>query len=181
MGEVRKTVVYRDAGIFHRFMRKVAANNFASTALTRTLPATDRLVYRLTRGRRTWTNLVSGLPVVTLTTTGAASGIPRTTMVLAIPDGENIAAIASNYGKPVNPGWCANLRKNPDAKVTESRTVRRVRADEVHGLERERIWETAMAVFPGFAAYERKAHPRLIPVFVLTPIEADSPSAHEQA
>lgn len=48
----------------------------------RTLHHLDRLVFRLTKGRHTFANLISGLPVVMLTTTCAKSGKPRTLPVL---------------------------------------------------------------------------------------------------
>jgi hypothetical protein len=41
-----------------------------------TLHHLDRLVFRLTKGRHTFANVISGLPVVMLTTTWAKSGKP---------------------------------------------------------------------------------------------------------
>jgi len=44
----------------------------------------DREVFRLSRSRTTLSALVSGLPIVMLTTTGARTGQPRTLPVLAL-------------------------------------------------------------------------------------------------
>ena len=57
-------------------------------------------MYRTTRGRHTFASLVSGLPVVILTTTGARSGQPRSVPVLALPTEYGYAVIASNWGQP---------------------------------------------------------------------------------
>ncbi len=51
----------------------------------RTLHHLDRLVYRLTRGRATFVSLVTGLPIVQLTTTGAKSGHRHTFPLVALP------------------------------------------------------------------------------------------------
>ena len=40
-----------------------------------------------------------------LTTTGAKTGRPRTLPVLALPDGQDVILIASNFGRPRHPSW----------------------------------------------------------------------------
>ena len=45
----------------------------------------DNPVIRLSHGRTTLTSLLTGLPVVTLTTLGAKSGQPRRVPLVAIP------------------------------------------------------------------------------------------------
>ncbi|MBA2534875.1 MAG: nitroreductase family deazaflavin-dependent oxidoreductase, partial [Rubrobacter sp.] len=59
----------------------------------RTLHHVDPPVFRLTDGRHTFVSLVTGLPVVMLTTTGAQSGKSRTLPVLGLPDGERMVVI----------------------------------------------------------------------------------------
>ena len=44
---------------------------------------------------------------------GAKSGDLRTTPLLYVRDGENLALIASKGGFPKNPAWFYNLRANP--------------------------------------------------------------------
>ena len=70
-------------------------------------------MFRLSRGRTTFSALTSGLPIVMLTTTGARTGQRRTLPVLALPDVDHLLLIASNYGRPSNPGWYYNLRAQP--------------------------------------------------------------------
>ena len=77
------------------------------------LPRIDRGMFRLSRGRTTFSAWISGLPIIMLTTTGARSGQPRTLPVLALPEGDRLVLIASNFGLPSNPGWYHNLRAQP--------------------------------------------------------------------
>jgi deazaflavin-dependent oxidoreductase (nitroreductase family) len=74
----------------------------------------DRPVLRLSRGRYSLTRLLAGLPVVTVTTIGAKSGQPRSLPLVALPDGEHVILIASNYGQKHHPAWYYNLRAHPE-------------------------------------------------------------------
>ncbi|NTW41917.1 MAG: nitroreductase family deazaflavin-dependent oxidoreductase, partial [Cellulomonadaceae bacterium] len=44
-------------------------------------------------------------------------------------------------------------------------------ATEIEGAERDLWWELAVAVWPAYATYQTKTD-RLIPLFLLTPLEA---------
>jgi deazaflavin-dependent oxidoreductase (nitroreductase family) len=70
-------------------------------------------VYGLTRGRHTLANLISGLPVVMLTTTGARTGRRHSVPVLGLPAAGGVAVVAANFGRETHPGWCFNLRAHP--------------------------------------------------------------------
>jgi deazaflavin-dependent oxidoreductase (nitroreductase family) len=139
----------------------------------RVLHHIDRPIYRLTRGRHTFVNWVSRLPVVMLTTTGAKTGQQRVWPVLGIPDGANLVVMASNWGQRHHPAWYYNLRTHPTATVDG--TSRRVPAHEASGDERERLWRRGLEVYPGYAAYERRAANRRIPVMVLASV-SDKPA-----
>jgi deazaflavin-dependent oxidoreductase (nitroreductase family) len=158
---------YADANLFQRLLRKFAGSAPGSWLFARILHHIDRPVYRLTKGRHTFASLLSGLPVVMLTTTGAKSGRPRTVPVLGLPDEGELAVIASNFGQRHHPAWYYNLRANPEGEVTVDGDSRRFRAVEVEGERRDRIWETALTLYPGWAAYERRASNRKIRIFVL--------------
>jgi deazaflavin-dependent oxidoreductase (nitroreductase family) len=110
---------------------------------------------------------LSGLPVAMLTTTGARTGKKRTVPVLGLPSPEGLAVIASNYGGDKHPAWCHNLLANPEGEVAIDGERRRFRAIEVDGERRQRIWDHALTVYPGFAQYDRRASHRRIHVFVL--------------
>jgi deazaflavin-dependent oxidoreductase (nitroreductase family) len=105
-----------------------------------------------------------------LTTTGAKTGQQRTWPVLGLPDGDNLVAIASNWGQQQHPAWYHNLRAHPTATVAVGGVPRRVQAHEAIGDERERLWRRGLEVYPGWAHYERRAANRRIPVVVLAPV-----------
>jgi deazaflavin-dependent oxidoreductase (nitroreductase family) len=160
---------YAEANPLHRFTRGIAAIAPVSWVFARTLHQVDGPVFRLTGGKHTFASLVSGLPVVMLTTTGAKSGKRRTLPLLGIPDGGRTVVIASNYGQPHNPSWYHNLRDRPEAELYVGGETRRVVAHEAEGEERERLWRLGLEIYPGWAGYERRAGPRRIPVVALSP------------
>ena len=124
---------------------------------------------RLSRGRHSLTSLLAGLPVVTVTTIGAKSGRPRSLPLVAIPDGENVILIASNFGQKHHPAWYYNLRAHPEVQLTyEGRTVAYT-AHETSGEGRERCWQRAVDLYSGYARYKERAGQRQIGVFLLTP------------
>jgi deazaflavin-dependent oxidoreductase (nitroreductase family) len=154
---------YQDAGWFRRLNRRLAATRPVARIYSHTLHLADRLVFRVSRGRTTFAALVSGLPVVMLTTTGARSGRQRTHPVLGLPDGGALIVIGSNWGRRGHPGWYHNLRARPDAQVNGIP----VAVHLLEGDERERAFALATGIYPGFAAYRRRAGHRQIGVFRL--------------
>jgi deazaflavin-dependent oxidoreductase (nitroreductase family) len=160
-------VSYGDAGPARRALRRLAASGPGARAFAPLLHRLDRPVYRLTGGRATVGSLVAGLPVALLTTTGARSGQPRTVPLLLLPTSEGFAVIASNWGRPGPPAWERNLRADPAATMSFLGARTPVRAVEADGERRARIWREALEVYPGFAAYARRAGARRIGVYVL--------------
>ena len=105
-----------------------------------------------------------------LTTVGARSGKERTSPLMYHRDGERYIVVASKGGAPDNPDWYHNLKVNPMARVevgaaTGTETFE-VRAREVEGEERERMFADRVAIAPGFGEYQRKTS-RQIPVMIL--------------
>lgn len=152
-----------------RFLHVIPKSKPGSWFFARTLHHLDRPILRLTGGRQSMTNMLSGLPVVNVTTIGAKSGQPRSLPLVAIPDGENVILIASNYGQKHHPAWYYNLRAHPEVQLTyEGHTVTYT-ARETNGAERERCWQRAVDLYSGYAAYKERAGQRQIGVFLLTP------------
>jgi deazaflavin-dependent oxidoreductase (nitroreductase family) len=158
------------ADVIQKALRRVAGSGPGSWLFARLLHRIDRPVYRLTGGRHTFASLVSGIPVVMLTTTGARSGRPRTVPVLGLPTDEGLAVIASNFGQRRQPAWYYNLRANPEGSVAVDGQSRRFRAVQAEGDRRRRIWDEGLRVYPGWSQYERRAQNRRITVFVLDPV-----------
>jgi deazaflavin-dependent oxidoreductase (nitroreductase family) len=158
---------YDRANTVQRAVRRFASSGPGSWLFVRIAHRLDKRLFKLSKGRFMLSTLISGLPVVMLTTTGRRSGKPRTVPVVGLPSSEGLAVIASKFGEPGDPAWCHNLLANPEAEVEIDGQRRRVRAVEAEGERRRRIWEHALAVYPGYAQYEKRAAHRRIHVFVL--------------
>jgi deazaflavin-dependent oxidoreductase (nitroreductase family) len=158
---------FADAKAPQRVMRTFAASGPGSWVFARVLHHIDKPINRMTGGRHTLASLVSGLPVVFLTTTGARSGKPRTVPVLGLPTSEGLAVIASNYGQARHPSWYYNLLADPTGEVAVGGVTRRFRATIAEGESRDRIWQAGLRIYPGWSQYERRASHRKIEIFVL--------------
>ena len=108
---------------------------------------------------------------VTLTTTGRRTGEPRTVSLYAFDDGDALVVVGSRGGAARDPNWATNLRAHPNASVKHGTVTRGVRANEVEGAERERLWELVCGEFPLYRTYQRRTK-RQIPLFVLEPTDA---------
>jgi deazaflavin-dependent oxidoreductase (nitroreductase family) len=158
---------YEKANLLQRSLRRFAASGPGSWFFARVLHHIDRPMYRLTKGRHTFASLLSGLPVVMLTTTGAKSGRPRTVPVLGLPVDTGMVVVASNYGQRKHPGWYHNLLAKAEGEVAVDGSVRPFSARVAEGEERARIWDAGLKIYPGWSQYERRASHRRIAVFVL--------------
>jgi deazaflavin-dependent oxidoreductase (nitroreductase family) len=167
---VAEPLTYDRANRVQRFLRSFGSSGPGSWLFSRVLHHIDRPIYRLTRGRHTLASLVTGLPVVMLTTTGARSGQPRSVPVLGLPTEDGLAVIASNFGKQRHPGWYHNLRADPTGEVTVDGASRRLHAVVAEGDQRDRIWQQGLEVYPGWTQYEERASHRQIAVFLLKPV-----------
>src|SRR6185503_2350426 len=133
---------YADAGILKRAIRRSAGWKPLSLFYSRTLHLVDGAVFKVTRGRATFTSWLAGLPVAWLTTTGAKSGAERTSPVLAIPCGDGrLVVIASNYGQRNNPSWYHNIRANPRTRIHFDGAEQVMVARVLEGDEREQWYE----------------------------------------
>jgi len=136
----------------------------------RRLAPLDLRLYRLTRGR--WSVIGRhGLPSLLITTTGRKSGLPRTQPLLYATDGDGdgYIVVGSNWGQEHHPAWTSNLLAQPTARVTLGDREFGVRATLTTGAERDRLWQLVQRIWPGYAAYAKRAEGRQIRIFRLTP------------
>jgi deazaflavin-dependent oxidoreductase (nitroreductase family) len=160
---------YAEAHPLRRLVRRIAASRPGSWVFARVLHHADRVVYRASGRRTTLAGVLSGLPVVMLTTTGARSGRETTVPLLGFEEGDAVVLVASNYGQAHHPAWYHNLRAHPRARVAVRGEWRDVVAEEVESPERERYLSVAAEVYPGYVRYQTRAAPRRISVFRLIP------------
>ena len=93
-----------------RSVRLLAGTRPMAWLFARVLHHLDGPVLRRSRGRRSVSSALTGLPIVELTAVGAHSGELRTLPIIGVPDGDRIVLVASNYGQHRNPGWYFNLK-----------------------------------------------------------------------
>jgi deazaflavin-dependent oxidoreductase (nitroreductase family) len=167
--DTRPMYRHADANLLRRAIRRSAGWKPLSLFYARTLHLMDKAVFRLTRGRATFTSWLADLPVAWLTTTGAKTGAQRTCPVLAIPSADGrLVVIASNYGQRNNPSWYHNLCANPQARVLFDGEERAMVARELEGEERAHWYERGIEIYPGWIQYRKRAAHRRIPVIELT-------------
>ena len=94
---------YAEANVVFRAMRRIAGWKPVSWLYTRILSPIDRAVSRISGRRMTFVRLISGLPVLLLTTTGARTGAKRTQPLLYLREGDDLVVIGSNWGQAHNP------------------------------------------------------------------------------
>jgi deazaflavin-dependent oxidoreductase (nitroreductase family) len=158
-----------EANRFQRLVWKVSSSRPGAWLFSKTLHRIDRLLLRLSRQRATVPGVLAGLPVITLTTTGARTGQRREVPLVGVPSGDEIAVIGTRFGHPRTPGWYFNLRANPHAELNyRGRTVPVV-AREAAGDEREAVWSHGCQIYAGYQAYARRIDHRQIHVMVLSP------------
>ncbi len=112
----------------------------------------------------------TGRPVVIVVNRGVRSGQLRRTPLMRVEHAGSYLAVGSKGGAPKNPAWVANLRADPHVEVWDGPTRGDYLASEIEGEQRSAWWDRAVAAYPPYADYQQHTE-RLIPVFVLEPVE----------
>ena len=126
---------------------------------------TDRRLQHVTGGRVSVLD-IAGLPNLVLTVVGRKSGIPRSTPLLCVPDGDTWLIADSYFGGPDMPVWVGNLRAAGEAEIGIDGRQLPVTATELADGDRAAAWQVMLRTWPNFARYEERTD-RLIPVFRL--------------
>ena len=109
-----------------------------------------------------------GAPLLLLHHFGARTGKPRINPVMYLKDGERYIIFASKGGADTNPDYYYNLKAHPDIQIEVGDRTIDVRAEEITGHERDRLFATQASRYPSFGEYQRGTK-RVIPVIALTP------------
>ncbi len=109
-------------------------------------------------------------PMIIMHTLGARSGKEHLVPLRAIPAGDDLLIFGSAHGKATHLDWFYNLKAHPDFEIEIGDEMRPVRAEEVTGAERDRLFAAHKARYPIFADYEQRLD-RTILVMLLTPRE----------
>lgn len=154
---------------WQRLMQRVPASRLGAWIFSYSLHHIDRVLMSLSNGRLSIPSVLTGLPVVMLTTIGARTGRPRTVPLVGIRDGDKVVVIGTNFGGSRQPAWYHNLRANPEAKVSLAGNTGTYTAREATPAERDTYWRKGDEIYIGYSAYDKRIRTRSIPIMVLTP------------
>ncbi|MFI6621223.1 nitroreductase/quinone reductase family protein [Streptomyces sp. NPDC050528] len=137
-----------------RAVQKVSSTRAFARIAPHVIPAMDRTVHRLTRGKV----LLSAqmLPGVILTSTGARSGQARRSPLACMPEDGGWVLVGSNFGRAGHPAWTHNLIAHPDAEISWKGDEIPVTARLLEGEERAEVWKTALVFWPPYATYQKR-------------------------
>jgi deazaflavin-dependent oxidoreductase (nitroreductase family) len=135
--------------------------------LLRTATPLDRKLLVRSRGRFTLLGPI-GAPSLLLTTTGAKSGLARTSPLLYWREAGSVHVVGSNFGQAHHPAWTTNLLADPRATVTIGGKDVPVVATLLTGAERDRVYDAFVELASTYDAYRSRTD-RDIRVFRLTP------------
>jgi deazaflavin-dependent oxidoreductase (nitroreductase family) len=108
-----------------------------------------------------------GAELLLLTTTGAKTGLRRTSPLAYQRVDGKLLIIGSYRGADIHPAWVHNLRANPQAHIEVGTESYDVAARELPREERDPVWAKIVSVAPGFGEYQEHTS-RVIPLFELT-------------
>lgn len=156
------------ANAVQRAVWKVTSSKPGAWLFARTSHHLDLFLLKVSGGRWTLARLLAGIPVIVLISTGARSGERRSTPLLGVPMGEDLAIIGTRFGQHGTPGWYFNLRKQPSAEVVCNNRTVAVVAREAESAEWQQAWDGARRLYSGYEAYARRITDRKIRIMVLS-------------
>lgn len=144
----------KDMGV--RWVQKVSSAPAFARVAPYAIPALDRAVHRVTRGKVLLSAYM--LPGGVLTATGARSGAPRRTPLACMPEenGGSWLLVGSNFGRAEHPAWTANLLAHPDASISWKGEDIPVSAQLLTGDERAAAWKTLLGFWPPYSTYQAR-------------------------
>ncbi|AEW94714.1 MULTISPECIES: nitroreductase family deazaflavin-dependent oxidoreductase [Streptomycetaceae] len=150
-----------------QWVQKISSTRGFAAVAPHIVPLLDKTVHRLTRGKVMLS--ARAMPSLVLTTTGARTGLPRTTPLACMPEaGGTFVVVGSNFGREHHPAWTANLLRHPQARISRRGRETPVTATLLTGPERDRAWQAVVRFWPPYAAYAARVD-REIRLFRLVP------------
>jgi deazaflavin-dependent oxidoreductase (nitroreductase family) len=120
-----------------------------------------------------------GVQMGVLTTTGRRSGRAQPAPLVVVPADRGWIVVGSNGGRDRMPAWVTNLRVDARGVLELAGNRMHVLAREPDGDERAKLWNVAVAAYPGFAVYRERTS-RDIPLVMLEPMPADPDASTTQ-
>ncbi len=107
-----------------------------------------------------------GRALTLLTTTGAKSGLKRTTPLMYATIDDTMVLIGSNMGAPTTPDWCRNMLAHPQVGIEVGKERYEATATLAGPADRGRLWAALLEQSPFFADHQAKTE-REIPLFTI--------------
>jgi deazaflavin-dependent oxidoreductase (nitroreductase family) len=148
-------------------MASLAGRKWGRWAAKNLFTPVDKVIYRLTGGKRGLSPVES---VLLLTTTGRKTGRPRQVPILYLRDGDRFWVMASNYGQEHHPAWSSNLLADPKAHVDIGRFRAPVRARLATDDEKKEKWDALLELYPAWRSYASWTD-RSFRLFCLEPVD----------
>lgn len=130
-------------------------------------------LYESTGGAEGNTLRDRGLPIAIFTMRKRRNGHLRKVPLMRVEHDGSYALVASKGGAPQHPVWYYNLLEHPEIEVQDGPDPFDARTRELHGEERAKWWERAVAAYPDYADYQKRTD-REIPVFLAEPVQPDA-------
>jgi deazaflavin-dependent oxidoreductase (nitroreductase family) len=129
----------------------------------------DPWLYRATNGR--FHSMGPGSDtLITVTTKGRQSGLPRSVQLACVPYEGDLLLVASAMGQARHPAWRYNLEAHPECEVQARGERFRARAALLGDEEKAVVWDAMRAQIPMIHVYEGRTD-RNIRVFRLRRLE----------
>jgi deazaflavin-dependent oxidoreductase (nitroreductase family) len=154
-------------GRLRRGVQSFASTRPGAWAFSKLLRHADDLVGRASRGRTSAPEVLAGLPVLDITTTGRRSGQARRTHLIAVPHADTLALLGTNFGQRSTPAWVLNLEADPHLRVTfRGRSVDAV-AQAADEEERAAVLARSAEVYGGYLKYQARITGRRLRIFIV--------------
>lgn len=135
----------------------------------RTMNVAHRTVLAVSGGRIG--HRMGNMPVFKVTTTGRASGRPRSVMLTSpVRDGDSYVFVASKGGDDRDPDWYRNLVTTPEITVepADGGDTVELLARTASSAEKADLWPRVVEAYGGYGGYQNKTD-RDIPVVIAEP------------
>ena len=149
-----------------RFVIWMTTNRVVTWVIRHIASRVDPLLFKASNGRFTSMGVPS-MPMLTLTTIGRRSGLPRAVHLACIERDGAYLVVASAMGQQKHPGWRYNLEANPEVQVQMPGESFAARAQVLGDAEKAAVWSEVRRLIPQMNVYEKRTD-RNIRVFRLS-------------
>jgi deazaflavin-dependent oxidoreductase (nitroreductase family) len=153
--------------LFQRGVHAFASTRIGAWTFSKLLRHLDDPVGRVSKGRTSAPELLAGLPVLDITTTGRRSGAPRRTHLIAVPYADTLALLGTNFGQRSTPAWVLNLEADPHLTVTHHGVTVEAVARAATAEEQSAVLAASAGVYGGYLKYQDRIAHRRLRTFVL--------------